>query len=243
MKGIELETESWSLSWLGLDHPFFTITPETVIHTWIIIFILLALTLPMRWIVKRTTVPRFIALYFYQTFADLCTQTLGFVSFNHIAFITTIFIFILLCNCISVVPWLDEPTKDLNTTLALGIITFVYTQFYTIRAHGIIAYIKEYFSPFFLMFPLHVLGKLASVVSISFRLFGNIFGGSIISGIYHGAIQGSLLSESIGLLSGTNLIITFFFGLFEGGLQAFVFCMLALTYLSIAVQVEQGDHA
>lgn len=239
MKGIELDGELWSLSFLGLHHPFFTVTPETIIHTWIIMLILLVLVLPMRWILKHTVAPRFLALSFYESFADLCTQTLGTYSFNHITFVTTIFVFILLCNCLAVIPWLEEPTKDLNTTLALGIITFVYTQYYAIKAHGTVAYIKEYFSPFFLMFPLHVLGKLATVVSMSFRLFGNIFGGYIISNIWHNAIQGSLVKELFGLLSGTNITIMFFFGLFEGGLQAFVFCMLTLTYLSIAIHTEQ----
>lgn len=243
MKGIEQNGELWSLSFLGLNHPFFNVTPDTVIHTWIIILILLVLMVPMRWLIRHTVIPRFLSLYFFESFADLCTQTLGFFSFNHISFIVTTFIFIFLCNCLSVIPWLEEPTKDINTTLALGIITFIYTQFYAIKSQGAKTYIKEYFSPFFLMFPLHVLGKLATVISMSFRLFGNIFGGHIISSIYHGAIQGSLTAELLGLFTGTNLAIMFFFGLFEGGLQAFVFCMLTLTYLSIAIQVEpeQGN--
>jgi F-type H+-transporting ATPase subunit a len=90
------------------------------------------------------------------------------------------------------------------------------------------------------MLPLNVIGKLATVVSISFRLFGNIFGGSIISSIYFNAIQGRFLLELIGLISGINLIMVLFFGIFEGFLQAFVFSMLSLTYLSIALQGEGG---
>ena len=91
------------------------------------------------------------------------------------------------------------------------------------------------------MFPLHVIGKLATIVSISFRLFGNIFGGAIIAHIYLSSIEGSLLWELLGILTGTNLIITIFFGLFEGFLQAFVFSMLSLTYLSIAINHDEGD--
>ena len=90
------------------------------------------------------------------------------------------------------------------------------------------------------MLPLNLVGKLASIVSISFRLFGNIFGGSIISQIYFGSIKGSLLLETIGILSGVNIAITLFFTLFEGFLQAFVFAMLTLTYLSIGLQSD--DH-
>ena len=64
------------------------------------------------------------------------------------------------------------------------------------------------------------------------------FGGSIISSIYFSAIQGSFVLELIGLASGINLTLAVFFGMFEGFLQAFVFAMLSLTYLSIALQTE-----
>jgi F-type H+-transporting ATPase subunit a len=76
---------------------------------------------------------------------------------------------------------------------------------------------------------------------MSFRLFGNIFGGATISNIYFGAIKGSFVLETLGLFSGINIIITLFFGLFEGFLQAFVFTMLSLTYLSIAMAHAEPD--
>ena len=90
------------------------------------------------------------------------------------------------------------------------------------------------------MLPLNIVGKIATVVSLSFRLFGNIFGGFIIATIYLKLIEGSILAETIGMFSGVALVITLFFGLFEGFLQAFVFSMLTLTYLSIALQGEGG---
>ena len=168
-------------------------------------------------------------------------QTAAF-SFNNFVFITTLFCSILACNLISIIPFIHEPTTDLNTTLALGLAAFIYTQAAAIQKLGMRGYIKSYFSPFFLMFPLNVVGKLSSVVSISFRLFGNIFGGSIISSIYFGAIQGNIVLEIIGLMTGINILISVFFGIFEGFLQAFVFAMLALTYLSIALQEEGGPN-
>jgi F-type H+-transporting ATPase subunit a len=239
--GHVLDADSWSLSWLGLKHPFFTITSSTVIYTWIIIALLALILLPVRrMLANKAGVGGYIVKAYVSTFMDLCEQTIGSFSFVHFSFITAIFTFILLCNTIVLLPWMEEPTKDLNTTLALGIIAFVYTQWWAIKEHGIIAYIKEYLTPIFLMLPLHVIGKLATIISISFRLFGNIFGGAIISHIWLSAIQGSILLETFGLVSGINLIILLFFGLFEGFLQAFVFAMLSLTYLSIALQGEEG---
>lgn len=241
MKGPELlDIKPWEFSWLGLN---ITLNSTTVLHTWIILGLILLLIVFTRFFFhKKESIVRFVVTEFAISFLDMCQQTLGsYYSFSHFVFITSLFIFILFCNIIMIIPWMTEPTKDLHTTMALGIIAFVYTQIYAIKAHGIGAYLKEYFQPFFIMFPLHVLGKLASVVSIAFRLFGNIFGGVIISHIYFGALEGSIIAESIGLLSGCNFLIVLFFGLFEGFLQAFVFTMLALTYLSIAITAEPED--
>jgi len=99
---------------------------------------------------------------------------------------------------------------------------------------------KSYFAPFFIMLPLNFIGKFSTIISISFRLFGNIYGGSMIGSMYQKVIQGSVIWETAGLLSGLNFTILFFFGLFEGFLQAFVFAMLSLTYLSIAIQKEES---
>jgi F-type H+-transporting ATPase subunit a len=238
-----LKEHTWQpLSSLGLTHPFFSINSTTVMHTWIILIILGSALLIIRWLLyKQTTIGSFLAISLVRYFINLCEQSLGMHSFMHFSFVTALFIFIFLCNCISVIPFLEEPTKDLNTTLALGILSFMYTQLYAIYLHGIRAYIKEYFSPFFIMMPLNIVGRLATIVSISFRLFGNIFGGAIISAIYFSSIQTSIILQILGIITGLNLAITIFFGVFEGFLQAFVFAMLTLTYLSIAIYGEAGE--
>lgn len=241
MNGFDLvETEQWLIgSLFGTDHSFFRIDKFTVIYTWITLLILtVVLCIGRYFITKKDSIGRFITLSVVQFFIDLINQTLTTFSFGHFVFITTTFCFVLACNIVSIIPWMEEPTTNLNTTLALGIVAFLYTQCAAIGATGLWPYIKGYFSPFFLMMPLNVIGKLATVVSISFRLFGNIFGGSIISSIWFGAIKGRFFLEIIGLITGINLLIVTFFGIFEGFLQAFVFAMLSLTYLSIALQGE-----
>lgn len=228
----------------GLTHPFFDINAEVVIQTWIILILLVLVMIPVRsWLKKRGSLLRYLVIAFINSFITLCNQTLGHFIFSHFAFITGLFIFILACNSASIIPWLEEPTKDLNTTISLGIISFLYVQLYAIKKSGFKSYIKDYFSPFFIMLPLNVVGKLASVISISFRLFGNIFGGSMISQMHLSVIEGSLLYELIGIITGLNMIVILFFGLFEGFLQAFVFAMLTLTYLSIALQSEKETGA
>ncbi len=161
-----------------------------------------------------------------QSFRNLLDDTLGTLGPRYFAFILTLFIFILLSNWLGMIPFLEEPTKDLNTALILGIVGFVIAHVSAIRVRGWRAYLREYFQPFFLMFPLNVIGELAKVVSISFRLYGNIMGGSIIllvvSRLVHHLILPPLLNA--------------FFGVFVGTVQAFVFAMLTLTYIAVAVQ-------
>jgi len=228
------------LTWLGIDHPFFSIDRTIVLHTWIVLLILLAIIFFARYSLKRKkSFSYFFTTKFVRMFMDLTNQTLGAFYYNHFVFITAIFIFILLCNSAPAIPWLEEPTRDINTTLALGIISFVYTQWYTVRAHGIGSYLKSFLAPIFVMLPLNIISKVSNIISISFRLFGNIYGGSTIGATYSKMIEGSVIRETIGLFSGLNFIILFFFGIFEGLLQAFVFAMLSLTYLSIALQKDE----
>lgn len=140
--------------------------------------------------------------------------------------ICALFMFLVLSNWLGIIPHLEEPTKDLNTPLSLGLMGFFIAHYAGIRAKGFKKYVSAYFEPMFFMMPLNLIGELAKVVSISFRLFGNIMGGSII------ILVVSHLTFSVLLPPFLNA----FFGLFVGTIQAFVFTMLTVVY--IAVQVK-----
>ena len=193
-------TDHWSIgSWFGLEHPLLELNKATIINTWILLIIFLIILLPVKQLLKSPhSISRFIILSITNFFVDMCTQALGIFSFKHIAFITSLFCFILGCNILATIPWLDEPTTDPNTTFAMGIFSFLYVQTTDIGNNGLFGYIKHFFSPFFLMAPLHIISKLASILSISFRLFGNIFGGAIITSIWFNAIRGSIIGETVG---------------------------------------------
>jgi len=139
--------------------------------------------------------------------------------------ICALFMFLLLSNWIGMIPHLHEPTKDLNTPLPLGLMGFFIAHAAGIKTKGFKAYAKEYCEPIFFMMPLNLIGELSKIVSISFRLFGNIMGGSII------ILVVSYLTYSIGLPP----LLCAFFGIFVGAIQAFVFTMLTLVYISVQV--------
>ena len=125
-------------------------------------------------------------------------------------------------------PKLEEPTTDLTLPLTLAFIFVVilgHGSGLWLRGPG--GYLREYFSPGGLigvcMFPLNLVGKLSELVSISFRIFGNIFGGAIIMSVISGLVLNFLLP--IGMFG--------YFSVFCGIIQAFVFTMLAATYISM----------
>ncbi len=140
--------------------------------------------------------------------------------------VCALFMFLVLSNWLGIIPHLEEPTKDLNTPLSLGLMGFVIAHYAGIKTKGFKAYAKEYFEPMFFMMPLNVIGELAKIVSISFRLFGNIMGGSII------ILVVSYLTYSVLLPPFLNA----FFGLFVGTIQAFVFTMLTIVYISVQIK-------
>jgi len=140
--------------------------------------------------------------------------------------ICALFMFLLLSNWLGIIPHLQEPTRDLNTPLSLGLMGFIIANYAGIKAKGLKNYLKAYCEPIFFMMPLNVIGELSKVVSISFRLFGNIMGGAII------ILVVSYLTYSIVIPP----LLNAFFGLFVGTIQAFVFTMLTLVYISVQIK-------
>ncbi|MEJ2040180.1 MAG: F0F1 ATP synthase subunit A [Desulfosarcinaceae bacterium] len=136
--------------------------------------------------------------------------------------VVALFLFLVLSNWIGIIPHFEEPTSDLNTPLSLGLMGFFIAHYVGIKTKGFKAYIKEYFEPMIFMMPLNLIGELAKIISISFRLFGNIMGGVII------ILVVSHLTYSIVLPP----FLYGFFGLFVGAIQAFVFTMLTIVYIS-----------
>jgi F-type H+-transporting ATPase subunit a len=268
----------------GLHGPLFDFDGETILYTWIALGIILILSLLGRWMLHYpTSVAGYTTLSIFKSFKALIEQSAHTFQEQYYFFITTLFIFIFTCSAIVVIPGLEEPTKNLNTTFALAIISFLYVQREMFRAHGLSGYIQEYFKmPFtlrpltplslknmlfltativgnivtgILSFPLEVLSKLSNVLSLSLRLFGNIFGSSIMISMFKQATTGTRLMGAItwvmqlnifagiiaaplllALVAVVSLILSFGFGLIESLIQAFVFSILTLTYITLATQ-------
>lgn len=165
----------------GFTNKFWVIHLDTLIYTWVAMLCLLGLSLLGRYFIRRDLNIISVA---YEKAVSLLIDTFGesfkVFNFDYFAFIACVFLFTLFACIVSIIPYMDEATKDLNTTLAIGLMSFLYVQYQKIKVHGILGYLKEFVEPVFVLFPIHVVGELAKIASMSFRLFGNILGGGII---------------------------------------------------------------
>ena len=175
---------------------------------------------------------------------DFFGGILGDHGKKYIPFVGSFFIFILFLNYLGVIPGLQPPTADLNTTLALGITAVLGVQIIAIKENGIIGYLKHLIGnpPLMgiLMFPLEVIAQLSRAGSLAVRLFGNIFGEKsvVIELTKLGLIV--LIADAIPIIP--VQVPMLFFGLFAGFLQAFVFTILTSIYIVLFIEHDEEAH-
>lgn len=201
---------------------------QTIIMTWIVMAALIIFAfLATRKIGFLPNPFQVVGELFVATFYGLTLDALDEkMAKKYFPLICSLFMFLLLSNWLGIMPKLSEPTKDLNTTLGLGFMGFCIAHYSGIRAKGFKRYISGYMEPMFFMAPLNLIGELSKVISISFRLYGNIMGGAIIILVVSQLVYSLVLPP----------IMCCFFGLFIGTIQAFVFTMLTLVYISVQVK-------
>ena len=138
--------------------------------------------------------------------------------------VATVFIYIAVCNLIGLIPGFMPPSANLNTTLSCALVVFVFTHYIGIKYHGA-GYIKHFLGPVWWMIPIilpiEIIGHLARVLSLSFRLFGNMMGHELVLAILFGLAGAFLAPLPIMAL-----------GIFVALVQAFVFFLLSVMYFT-----------
>lgn len=137
----------------------------------------------------------------------------------------------------SAVPILRPPTADLNMTLAMSLLTFVVVQIAGVSAHGIGGRIKHMADPPFL-FPIEVISELSRIISLSARLFGNVFAGEVLLGVMYGMAN----AIKIALVPVVFPVVFIFLEVLFGTIQALVFALLTLIYITLAAAGHDDEH-
>lgn len=251
----------------------FTIT-NTIVWTWLIVAVLSVVFI---WLghglkVKPVGKKQIVAEAIYGAIGNMVNETMGPESRGFIPYFIALFSFLLVCNISGF--WgmgiVRQPTADIATPLALAILTFLLNHGNSIRVNGIKNYLKGYIEPFPVLLPINILGELASPVSLTFRMFGNLLGGLVIGTLVYAMLIGNnavpawiavaavvltvlLLTSQYKKLKTLSkskkkmvmglavlcmlplfamVFVHAYFDVFAGCLQAYIFCMLSMIFIS-----------
>ncbi|TKX32118.1 F0F1 ATP synthase subunit A [Campylobacter estrildidarum] len=152
---------------------------------------------------------------------------------KYLPLVATLGIIIFFSNIIGIIPGFHSPTASLNLTLSLALIVFIYYHFEGIRTQGVVKYFSHFMGPIKflapLMFPIEIVSHFSRVISLSFRLFGNIKGDDL------------FLMVILALVPYVAPLPAYVLLTFMAFLQAFIFMILTYVYLAGAVKIEE-DH-
>ena len=171
-----------------------------------------------------------------ETVRSLLSDLVGPGGMKHFPIVATFGILILLSNLTGMLPDMVAPTASFNTTLALAITSFLYYNFVSIRENGIAGYFKHFAGPIpnifimLLLFPIEIISNLARILSLSMRLFGNIYGEEQVSGVISSLAQWGVPVLLIPLALLTSV------------LQAFIFIVLSMVYLGEVSRHSEDHH-
>jgi F-type H+-transporting ATPase subunit a len=182
--------------------------------------------------------------------SDLAVGTLGRQGERFVPIFVGIFIFIWVLNQFGLIPFKQlnlpfggSPTADLNTTAAFAISVFVGIWFVAIRQSGIRAF-GHLFQPFWVLFPINFIEEIARPIVLAMRLAFNILAGDLLLFVVATIIAADVTIGPINL-SLVATVVPFgveFFNFFIGTIQAFVFTLLTIVYLSLATQGHDEEH-
>lgn len=153
---------------------------------------------------------------------------------TYMPLIASLALVIFVSNMIGVIPGFEAPTANINFTLSLALIVFVYYNYLGIKKNGFVNYFKHFMGPMPilapLMFPIEIISHLSRIVSLSFRLFGSIRGDDMFLMVL------LMLVPWILPLPGFFMLTAF------GLLQAFIFAILTYVYIAGSIMMEHEDH-
>lgn len=155
-------------------------------------------------------------------------------SRRYLPLVATLGLFIGVANVIGLIPGFEAPSSSLDFTLALAIVVFIYYNYEGLRKNGFITYFKHFMGPVWwlawLMFPIEVVSHFSRIISLSFRLFGNVKGDDM------------FLAVVLMLAPWLLPLIPYAVLAFMAVLQAFIFMILSYVYLGGAIAVYDTDH-
>lgn len=226
---------------MELTHPIFSfnigrliidIKPEAITQLGLIILIgVLAWWATKDLKLRPTSKKQVIVEYLYTTVRNVVDANMGEKYRDVIPFIGTLAVFILSMNLLGLVG-LVPVTNNFSVTLAMGLISFVVIQGYTIKKIGLGHYFLGYGQPMLMMLPINIIERVMLPVSLALRLFGNILAASFLVELVYESLDKVAWIAQIGL----PVPLHAYFDIFDGGIQMVIFVMLTMINMKITVE-------
>lgn len=200
---------------------------ESIIVQWIVIAILLAVILILTHNMKVVpeTKRQAAAEWIVEFFRDTVNTAMGGKYKVYTAYIAALFCFIMLNNLMSLLG-LRNPTADVSVTGTLAIITFFLVQYNRAKTGKAKGFFKSFIEPLPFMLPFNIIGEFANPLSLALRLFGNMIAGTVIGALIYFALGNfAILIPAVASL---------YFDIFSAVMQAYIFIMLSMSYISSA---------
>jgi F-type H+-transporting ATPase subunit a len=213
-------------------------TPATAINDAFALELLVACGLIAFFVVVRVTLSverpnpaQQIAEMIHEFTGDQAEQIIGHGYQRFQAFVTCIFLFVMLNNLLGLIPGIETPTKSPVVPLGIALLTFLFYNFHGFREQGVVGYMKHFAGPVWwiapLLFPIEIISHCARVMSLTIRLYANMFASDLVTLVFFSICPVVIPAVFLGLHFAVSLI------------QAYVFMLLAMIYLSQAVS---HDH-
>ena len=219
---------------------------QVQVNSWIVILFVFILckVLTKNLKVKPDSKRQLIAEFIVEKATKLVKENMGEKFINFTPFISALMALSAFSSLLSVLG-MYAPTSDINTILGWSLLVFIMITYYKMKG-GIGKYLKGFTEPIFILTPFNIISEFATPVSMTFRHFGNILSGSVVMSLIYAALatlSNAVLKFLPGILSkfplfqiGIPVVFSAYFDIFGGVLQAFIFAMLTMLYVSSAAE-------
>jgi F-type H+-transporting ATPase subunit a len=230
--GLEVKAYQWNgLDSVSASHSALKVNQAFALELLVVLgFIALFTVIRFSLSVEKPATPQQFAEVVHEFISGLAEQSIGHGYQRFQAFVTCIFLFVLTCNLLGLIPGLEAPTMSPFVPLGLAVAVFIYYNFYGVMEQGPIGYMKEFAGPIWwiawLMFPIEIISHSARLLSLTVRLWANMFAGDLVTLVFFSLFPIGLTLPFMGL------------HIFVSIVQALVFTMLAMIYLGQAVAHE-----
>ena len=171
----------------------------------------------------------------------LVSDTMGAHNLRFAPYIGTLFLSSILCTLLGMTQIFRSATADLSVTLAWALVTTGMVWYHSIKNFGFKAWLKGFTEPIVVMTPMNIVSEIAQPISLAFRHFGNVAGGSVLTALIYSALAGlstlcfGWISDAFAMIPflqvGIPAVLSIYFDLFSGFVQALVFSLLTMVYV------------